>query len=650
MRSMRFVELVANVKANIVAFFSIAMFVALGVGLLLGIQWGNDALLNAMGEEVEAGAMHDIEVQFPYGVTADNLDELKGVEGVSQLEYGYTSYASMIDGNEGYTLKFQSITPTIDRHTRVMGSMPVEKNEIALLRSWAEGKGVNVGDELTLKHDVPKGDASDADGMRYLTTDTFTITGLVDNPAYVSTSEGSLGVTNIGSGTVDCVGFVTEQAFDMSALADGYTNVYIRSDAVRGMQTTSNEYRETLAPIVQRVEELGKRLGSAQYNKVHGQAQSKLSDAERQLADGERQLTEGQQRIADGEREIAEGREKLESGQQELVESVGSAANEQSSAQSKLESAYRQLADAQARFDAGIDQYTTASELYNQINSKFESVHSTYDTFIALYTRLREMQAALLTSISSYDRTVSAWESGGAAWTEVEDAYSKVGDSIELKEFTGKTHSFRIAGFFDYYLLRAECVLSPYTYREAFGELPESNVLLIDTDGSDKSALRDSLLGVEGFNTLVDDYQRASYNYDELTRILRTVVLVYLLLSGLMAVVVLLNLDIMFVSEKKRELIVLMINGYSVKDAKAYIYRDSIVLTVIGIGLGIVVGSVVGSYTVFSLEPETGYFVKGFSLISAVVGAVGAGVFSMVVLMFALRLIARFELTDINRF
>ena len=51
----------------------------------------------------------------------------------------------------------------------------------------------------------------------------------------------------------------------------------------------------------------------------------------------------------------------------------------------------------------------------------------------------------------------------------------------------------------------------------------------------------------------------------------------YLLLSALMAIVVLLSLDIMFVDEKKRELIVLMINGFSVKDAKAYIYRDSLV-------------------------------------------------------------------------
>ena len=50
----------------------------------------------------------------------------------------------------------------------------------------------------------------------------------------------------------------------------------------------------------------------------------------------------------------------------------------------------------------------------------------------------------------------------------------------------------------------------------------------------------------------------------------------YLLLSALMAIVVLLSLDIMFVDEKKHELIVLMINGFSVKDAKAYIYRDSL--------------------------------------------------------------------------
>ena len=117
-----------------------------------------------------------------------------------------------------------------------------------------------------------------------------------------------------------------------------------------------------------------------------------------------------------------------------------------------------------------------------------------------------------------------------------------------------------------------------------------------------------------------------------------------------MALVVLLNLDIMFVDEKKRELIVLMICGFSTKDAKAYIYRDSLVLTVIGIILGVVFGAMMGNVTVDALEPAYGSFFKGFNWLAAVVGVVGAGTFSIAVLLFALRKIPRFDLTDINRF
>ena len=106
----------------------------------------------------------------------------------------------------------------------------------------------------------------------------------------------------------------------------------------------------------------------------------------------------------------------------------------------------------------------------------------------------------------------------------------------------------------------------------------------------------------------------------------------------------------MFVDEKKRELIILMINGFYAKDAQAYIYRDSIVLTVIGILLGVLLGSQMGSITVAALEPVMGWFVKEFSWIATLVGVVGAAVFSTAVLFYALRRIPRFDLTDINRF
>ena len=55
MKRIRVVELLANIKANFVAFLSIAMFVALGIGLFLGIEWGAVALRNAENEAREKG-------------------------------------------------------------------------------------------------------------------------------------------------------------------------------------------------------------------------------------------------------------------------------------------------------------------------------------------------------------------------------------------------------------------------------------------------------------------------------------------------------------------------------------------------------------------------------------------------------------------
>ena len=106
----------------------------------------------------------------------------------------------------------------------------------------------------------------------------------------------------------------------------------------------------------------------------------------------------------------------------------------------------------------------------------------------------------------------------------------------------------------------------------------------------------------------------------------------------------------MFVEEKKSELIVLMICGFSTKEAKAYIYRDSIALTILGIVLGVVLGSVMGNVTVVALEPFSGYFIRGINTLAVFAGAIGSGVLSAVMLLVSLRRIPRFDLTDINRF
>jgi putative ABC transport system permease protein len=78
-------ELFVGIRKTFVSFFSILMFVALGVGIFLGINWSSPALQKVADEAFSQGAFHHFQVQYPYGLTDEDLVELAAVEGVTVL-------------------------------------------------------------------------------------------------------------------------------------------------------------------------------------------------------------------------------------------------------------------------------------------------------------------------------------------------------------------------------------------------------------------------------------------------------------------------------------------------------------------------------------------------------------------------------------
>jgi len=241
---------------------------------------------------------------------------------------------------------------------------------------------------------------------------------------------------------------------------------------------------------------------------------------------------------------------------------------------------------------------------------------------------------------------------GEGVW--VTEAYAehlgaKVGDEVVLDGSDGELHRVRIAGFYEFKLTYHEMVMGRELYEREFNTELEPSTLLVNTQGRSVEELKPALKNVQGFDSILDDKTYQWGNFEAFSSVSSTVVLIYLILAALMAVVVLLNLNVMFIEEKKRDLIVLMINGFSVKDAKRYIYNDTIVLTAIGIILGLVLGAIMGSVTVGSIEPETACFFKGIAWRAIVVGIVGSALLSIIMSLIALRRIPRFSLTDINK-
>ena len=244
-----------------------------------------------------------------------------------------------------------------------------------------------------------------------------------------------------------------------------------------------------------------------------------------------------------------------------------------------------------------------------------------------------------------YGSTEGAW---------VSQAYkrhygAKVGDELRLDGGDGTVHVVPIAGFMDFGLTSLELVMPRATYESVFDTQLTPNVILADTGEHEVADIAAAIQDTPGYVAMSDDKAIQSKNFKDFSSISRTVVAIYLVLSVLMAIVVLLNLNVMFIEEKKRELIVLMINGFSVRDAKRYIYNDTIVLTAIGIVLGLIVGGIMGAITVDSVEPNSAVFLKGIAWRAMAVGAGGSALLAVVMSMIALRRIPRFNLTDINK-
>ncbi|HAM16369.1 MAG TPA: hypothetical protein DCP91_11065 [Eggerthellaceae bacterium] len=240
---------------------------------------------------------------------------------------------------------------------------------------------------------------------------------------------------------------------------------------------------------------------------------------------------------------------------------------------------------------------------------------------------------------------------GKGAW--VSQAYAehmgvKVGDVVTIDGGDGKKHEVPILGFYEFWLTYHEMVMGLGYFQEEFGEASASAVLAQTGDKAVGDVER-AIARVEGFDSIVDDATYQHQNFETFSSVSSAVVAIYLALAALMAVVVLLNLNVMFIEEKKRELIVLMINGFSVRDAKRYVSYDSVVLSVIGIIVGIALGCLMGSLTVAAIEPPTATFVRDPDMIAIVVGIVGSAVLTIIMGAIALRRIPRFQLTDINK-
>ena len=207
----------------------------------------------------------------------------------------------------------------------------------------------------------------------------------------------------------------------------------------------------------------------------------------------------------------------------------------------------------------------------------------------------------------------------------------KAGDTIKLKD-DNKEIDAKISNIVENYVSHY-IYMSKATYENLFGEKYNTNVIFlknVDLTEAEEDELITNLMSKEGVSSATRITSMMGM-IDDTLKSLNYIVIILIVSAGLLAFVVLYNLANVNISERIRELATIKVLGFYDKEVYDYVTRETIILTIIGIVLGLFGGYLLNYYLIGTCEINTLRFCKIIEPISYVYAVIITVVFTMIV-------------------
>lgn len=202
-------------------------------------------------------------------------------------------------------------------------------------------------------------------------------------------------------------------------------------------------------------------------------------------------------------------------------------------------------------------------------------------------------------------------------------------DKITLKSADGKTYTFVISAVCENYVGHY-VFMNKNTYEKNIGDYKTNIVYLKIDDLKNEKQLSTALLKNDNIMGVISVDATIS-SVDDMLKSLNSVVAILIVLSGALSFVVLYNLSYINISERKREIATLKVLGFTDKEVDRYITKETIILTIIGIMLGLLFGIFLNNVILNTVEIEMVRFLRNIDWISYVITALIVISFTLIV-------------------
>ena len=185
----------------------------------------------------------------------------------------------------------------------------------------------------------------------------------------------------------------------------------------------------------------------------------------------------------------------------------------------------------------------------------------------------------------------------------------KVGDELTIEDEDKGDQTVTVGAICENYMSHY-LYLSPEKYEELYGVPAEYNTIIYSAkDGKDDQIekIGTKLLSMDGVLN-VSYTSSIEGRLDDMLRSLNLVIVVLIVSAGMLAFVVLYNLNNINITERQRELATLKVLGFYDGEVASYVYRENILLTIIGSVVGMVLGNLLHRYIILTVEVEEAMF------------------------------------------
>lgn len=219
-----------------------------------------------------------------------------------------------------------------------------------------------------------------------------------------------------------------------------------------------------------------------------------------------------------------------------------------------------------------------------------------------------------------------------------------VGDGIDLL-FNGESYTFNVTGITENYFGN-NIYIAPEIFAQTINNTAHFNSLLVKVERLQQQYLDDvvdKMLSLDPQVTIVENQSNKSLAKQSVSSV-NSIVILMIVFAVLLIVIVIYNLNSINIAERTRELATIKVIGFYNRELLSYVFKESVITTMIASLLGLVAGIPIHLFIVMQAETASVQFIYMIPLFVYVLTFIGTNIISILTMVFMIRKIYKIDM------